>query len=264
VDELFATSNDGTRLRLVRAGAGESIVLVHGTMGGTGDWFAVLPGLSADFEVTAFDRRGRGESGDGPDYAIEREIEDVLAVIDASNPPVHLIGHSFGAVLALLVAASAGERIDKLVLYEPPVGEADKSGDISLDELDVAVAAGDLDAAVRIFAAMANITDDELRLLRRNERVWADMRDAVRTVGREIRAARVVLPVDDHVLGSIPAETLVLLGSEQDHPTYDGVRSLADRLPSGSLAEVPGHHLAFVFEPDAFAKTIRAFLAGAA
>ena len=233
-------------------------------MGGKGDWFAVLPKLSTDFEVTAFDRRGRAESGDGPEYAIEREIEDVLAVIDASNPPVHLIGHSFGAVLALLVAAQASERIDKLVLYEPPVGEAQTSGEMSLDELDTAVAAGDLDTAVRIFAAMANVTDDELHSHRGIDRVWAALRDAVRTAGREIRAAKAVLPFDDHVLGSIPAETLILLGSEQDHPTYNGVRSLADRLPSGSLAEVPGHHLALLFEPEAFAETIRAFLAGAA
>jgi pimeloyl-ACP methyl ester carboxylesterase len=259
--ELFVTSKDGTRIRLVRAGAGDSIVLVHGTMGGKGDWLAVFPRLAADFEVTAFDRRGRGESGDGPEYVIEREIEDVLAVIDASNPPVHLIGHSFGAVLAMLVAARASERIDTLVLYEPPVGEANTSGQLLLDELDRAVAAGDLDAAVKIFAAAAGITDGELRAHRDNDRVWAALRDAVGTAGREIRAATAVLPVDDHVLCSISARTLVLLGSEQDDPTYNGVRSLAEQLSSGSVATIPGHHLALIFEPDAFVTTIRSFLA---
>lgn len=264
MDELFVTSDDGTSLHLVRAGAGESIVLVHGTMGSKEDWFVVMPSLLADFEVTAFDRRGRGRSGDGPEYAIEREIQDVLAVIDASNPPVHLIGHSFGAVLALLVAARASERVDTLVVYEPPVGEVTPAGDELLDDLDTALATGDLDTAVRTFAAMANITGVELQSHRSNDRVWARLQDAVRSAGREIRAAKAVLPLDNHILGSIPASTLVLLGSEQEDATYSSVSQLAEQLSCGRLGRVPGHHLALVFEPDAFARTIRSFLAGTA
>lgn len=258
---IFITSEDGTRLRLVRAGGGKPIVLVHGTMGSKGDWFEVQRRLSAGFEVTAFDRRGRGDSEDGPDYSIEREIEDLLAVIDASEPPVHLIGHSFGAILSLLVAARAGDRIEKLVLYEPPVGGDEPAANELLDELDSLVAIGDLDAAVKIFAAMANITDHELQTNQTNERVWANLRDGVRTAGREIRAAMSVLPIDKDVIESISVPTLVLMGAEQDSPSYKGVRGLADQLPFGSFEQVPGHHLALVFAPDAFVATIRSFLA---
>jgi pimeloyl-ACP methyl ester carboxylesterase len=229
-------------------------------MGGKGDWFEVSRRLSADFQVTAFDRRGRGDSGDGPGYSIEREIEDVLAVIGASGPPVRLVGHSFGAILSLLVAARAGDRIERLVLYEPPVGVGQPAADTWLDELDRVVATGDLDSAVRRFAAGAGITDAELQTIGGNDRVWAGLRDAVRTAGREIRGARAALPIDEGVLESISVPTLVLLGDEQDHPTYDGVGRLADRLPVGRLEHVPGHHLALVFAPDAFVAVLRSFL----
>jgi pimeloyl-ACP methyl ester carboxylesterase len=262
-DPIFVTSEDGTRLRLVRAGRGEPVVLVHGTMGGKGDWFEVVRRLAADFAVTAFDRRGRGDSDDGPDYSMEREVEDVLAVIDASEPPVHLIGHSFGAIVSLLVAARASDRIGKLVLYEPPLGVEEPAAEEWLDALDTKVAIGDLDAAIKSFAAAANITDRELQTMEGNDRVWAGLRDAVRSAGREIRAAKVVLPIDEGVLGSISTPTLVLLGAEQDHPSYDGVDRLAEQLPFGTLRRVPGHHVALVFAPDAFVSTIRAFLAAA-
>jgi pimeloyl-ACP methyl ester carboxylesterase len=259
---FFVTSDDGTRLQLVRAGAGKPVVLVHGTMGSKDDWFEVTRRLSDDFEVTAFDRRGRGDSEDGPEYSIEREIEDVLAVIDVCGRPVHLVGHSFGAVLALLVAARAGDRIDKLVLYEPPIS-TEPAADNSLEEqLDTMVAAGDLDGAVEIFAGAVDVTDDELQTNQSRDRVWANLRDAVRTAGREISAAKSVLPIDRLVLEAISVPTLVLLGAEdQDSSNYSGVSALADELAFGRLEQVPGHHLALVFAPDAFVATVRSFFA---
>jgi pimeloyl-ACP methyl ester carboxylesterase len=259
---FFVTSDDGTRLQLVRAGAGKPVVLVHGNRGSKDDWFEVTRRLSDDFEVTAFDRRGRGDSEDGPEYSIEREIEDVLAVIDVCGRPVHLVGHSFGAVLALLVAARAGDRIDKLVLYEPPIS-TEPAADNSLEEqLDTMVAAGDLDGAVEIFAGAVDVTGDELQTNQSRDRVWANLRDAVRTAGREISAAKSVLPIDRLVLEAISVPTLVLLGAEdQDSSNYSGVSALADELAFGRLEQVPGHHLALVFAPDAFVATVRSFFA---
>ena len=131
------------------------------------------------------------------------------------------------------------------------------------EEESLPVELGFLIAAVRAFAAAANVTDDELQTNESNERVWERLRDAVRTAGHEIRAAKSVLPIDKGVLASIHVATLVLLGSEQDHPTYNGVKDLADQLPLGSLGLVPGRHLALVFAPDDFAAAIRSFLASA-
>jgi len=80
----------------------------------------VLPALEERFTVYAVDRRGRGESGDSDEYAIEREFEDVVSVVDSIREPVNLLGHSYGA-LCSLEAALLTSNIRKLVLYEPPI-----------------------------------------------------------------------------------------------------------------------------------------------
>jgi pimeloyl-ACP methyl ester carboxylesterase len=252
-------SRDTTRLRLVRAGGGEPVVLVHGTAGSKGDWSAVTRLLSERLAVTAYDRRGRGDSGDGPEYSIDREIEDLLAVIDDCGAPVHLIGHSFGAIVCLLATADAGEQVRDVILYEPPLGLRDVH-ERWLAESEAQIEAGDLDEAVKRFAAVANITADELAAIARIEPAWASLRDGVRQAPREIRAARSVLPIDTRILDSITAPTLVLIGEETEHAAYAGVRELAADLRFGRLEQVPGRHLALGFAPDALATVATRFI----
>jgi len=111
------TSADGTTIAYDRAGAGEPVVLVAGAFS-----YRRYPGqvklaelLSARFTVYNYDRRGRGDSGDTQPYAIEREIEDLAAVIGAAGGEAHVWGLSSGAVLAL-EAAAAGLPIRKLAV----------------------------------------------------------------------------------------------------------------------------------------------------
>jgi pimeloyl-ACP methyl ester carboxylesterase len=117
---FHVTSADGTRIAYERSGSGPPLVLVHGSLNDHGIWAAVAPALAQHFTVYAMDRRGRGESGTSSEPELERQFEDVLAVIDAAGAPVDLIGHSFGAHCALGAAAMAPERVKHLVLYEPP------------------------------------------------------------------------------------------------------------------------------------------------
>jgi pimeloyl-ACP methyl ester carboxylesterase len=74
-------------------------VLVHGTGADHRRWAPILPAFEARFTVYAVDRRGRGASGDAPQYAIDREVEDVVASVDGIGGPVDLVGHSLGALL---------------------------------------------------------------------------------------------------------------------------------------------------------------------
>jgi pimeloyl-ACP methyl ester carboxylesterase len=117
-------SKDGTPIAWFESGSGPALVLVHGTTADHARWTPVLEDLEARFTVHAMDRRGRGASGDGPTYAIEREHEDVAAVVDAiaerTSEPVFLLGHSYGA-LCSLEAALLTTNVRKLVLYEPPI-----------------------------------------------------------------------------------------------------------------------------------------------
>ena len=104
--DMTIVSADGTELATRTSGRGSPIVLVHGAIGDL-DTFALIEGpLAERHSVWVYSRRARGGSGDGPDYAVQREVEDVLAVVAATGDRVHLVGHSNGAAYALLAAGA--------------------------------------------------------------------------------------------------------------------------------------------------------------
>src|SRR5207253_10380171 len=117
---LETKSKDGTRIAFARSGDGPPLVLVHGTTADHTRWAPILGELEARFTVHAMDRRGRGGSGDAQDYSLEKEFDDIVAVVDSIGEPVHLLGHSYGA-LCSLEASLLTKNIRKLVLYEPPI-----------------------------------------------------------------------------------------------------------------------------------------------
>jgi pimeloyl-ACP methyl ester carboxylesterase len=120
-EEVAVCSPDGTRIACWRSGSGEPLVLVHGTTADHRRWARVLPHLEAHFTVFAVDRRGRGASGDARDYRIEREFEDVVAVVAAIGGPVTLLGHSYGGICAM-EAALRTSAVRRLILYRRPGG----------------------------------------------------------------------------------------------------------------------------------------------
>src|SRR2546427_4442320 len=114
------TSKDGTKIAYDRLGNGPPVVLVCGGSVDRMSNAGLAAVLASDFSVINFDRRGRGDSGDKPPYAVEREIEDIDAVVDAAGGSACLYGTSSGAALALEAAARFGGRIARLALWEPP------------------------------------------------------------------------------------------------------------------------------------------------
>ena len=120
----MVTSSDGIRIAFERSGSGSPLVLVHGSTADHTRWTSILPGLERRFTVLAMDRRGRGASGDAQKYSLEREYDDVAAVIRAAGREVDLFGHSFGALCAMEAALNV-DNLRRIVLYEPsfPVGE---------------------------------------------------------------------------------------------------------------------------------------------
>ena len=116
----YVTSADGTRIAYERSGSGPPLVLVHGSLNDRNIWAFVLPAFQQHYTAFAMDRRGRGESSPSGEHALERQFEDVVAVINAAGEPVDLIGHSYGAQCALGAAALARGKVKRLVLYEPP------------------------------------------------------------------------------------------------------------------------------------------------
>jgi pimeloyl-ACP methyl ester carboxylesterase len=114
-------SRDGTRIAYEQSGDGPPVILVDGALcsRAMGPMASLATLLNERFTVFRYDRRGRGESGDTQPYAVEREVEDIAALIDAAGAPVCIYGASSGAALAL-EAANRGLAIKSLALYEAP------------------------------------------------------------------------------------------------------------------------------------------------
>jgi pimeloyl-ACP methyl ester carboxylesterase len=122
-DQPTVLSGDGTPIVTWRSGHGLPLVLVHGTAADHSRWAPVLPAFGSTSPSSRW-TAAAGLSGDAVDYALDRESEDVVAVVEAAGEDVNLLGHSHGGVCAL-EAALLTKRIHKLVLYEPPVGFLD-------------------------------------------------------------------------------------------------------------------------------------------
>lgn len=114
------TSKDGTSIAYDRSGAGPALILVGGALSERSAWAPVAKLLAPHFTVVAYDRRGRGDSGDTAPYAVAREIEDIEALIDDAGGTAFLHGQSSGAVLSLEATVRLPEKVQKLSLYEPP------------------------------------------------------------------------------------------------------------------------------------------------
>jgi pimeloyl-ACP methyl ester carboxylesterase len=258
----FATSADGTRIAFQRQGTGEAILLVHGTMGSTEAWALVAPLLSERFTVVAMDRRGHGESEPGPSHSMRGEAEDVMAVIDAVGTPVHLVGHSGGARVALVVAPLS-DRLVSLVLYEPPIAVHHAPADLG-DRADALIRAGDRDAAVEAFLREAACAlDEEIAIMRSMPPVWESVTANAENGPRDIQTFNAE-PIDVEGLRSVTVPTLILIGGDQDAPVYlDGLDEIENALPHARRQALPGQrHFANAFTPDAFAEALTSFVAG--
>lgn len=137
-DTFAVTSRDGTTIAGSVGGKGPPVVLVHGASGSDFSWALVRP-FEERHTVYAIQRRGRGNSGDGTDYSVQREGEDVAAVVDSIGQVAGLVGHSFGANCCL-EASLLTTNLTRLVLYEPAV--AWPIDEPALRKVDALVAAG--------------------------------------------------------------------------------------------------------------------------
>ena len=144
------TSSNGCRIAYERFGSGPPLVLVGGAFSSRATGAAVAGDLGSAFTVYCYDRRGRGDSPDQPEYAPEREIEDLTAVIEAAGGDAFVFGQSSGGALTLETAA-AGARIRALVVNEPPFTGTEGSSRRTGDRLAELVATGHPDQAVELF-----------------------------------------------------------------------------------------------------------------
>lgn len=233
------TSKDGTAIAFDRSGKGPAVILV----GGAFQHRAIDPKtaqlaelLAQKFTVYHYDRRGRGDSGDTLPYAIDREIEDVDALMKDAGGSAFLFGMSSGALLALH-AASHGLAVKKLALYEPPLNGASAGADYGrrLDDLLSQGRRGDaVELAMRTFGA-----PPEAVAGMRQMPVWSVFESVAPT-----------LAYDNAIMGdgTVPAAeaktvhipVLVLDGGASPPPMRNAAQALADALPNAARGTLEG------------------------
>lgn len=257
---MTITSADGTQLAARCSGHGSPLVLVHGANGDLNTFALIEDALARHHAVWVYSRRGRGGSGDRPGYALEREVEDVRAVLAVAGDGAHLVGHSGGAIYSLL-AADEGTLLSSLVLYEPPL-HFERLDPSLIDRVQVALDAGDPDGALEILFPAIGVTDTEAYVLRSVESVWRRLRQGVRLVPRELQTG---VQAIDRLNPLVPPEipTLYLYGEKTDASVFPTADEVAELLPRAHLHCLPGQrHLAFGFDPTPFAQAILQFTTG--
>jgi pimeloyl-ACP methyl ester carboxylesterase len=240
-----ATSKDGTTIAYTQIGQGPPIILVDGAFcyREFGPMPKLAPLLAERFTVVYYDRRGRGESTDTKPYAVEREIEDIRALMDAVGGSASLVGLSSGAALAMRAAAS-GLAVRKLVVYEPPFAEKGAPGPLPPDrmaEIKAHVAAGRRSDAVKTFMRMVGVPAIMIPLMRLIPGVWSKLVGVAHTLPYDFAAladasAERPLPKElSQAMASIKAPTLALLGGKS--PPYMGhaVKIVATTVPGARM-----------------------------
>ncbi|MGQ0551243.1 MAG: alpha/beta fold hydrolase [Armatimonadota bacterium] len=253
-------SNDGTPIAYQRSGKGSPLVLVHGTTADHTRWSLVLAALEQHFTVYAMDRRGRGESGDAEPYALEREFEDVAAVVNAAGSRVNLLGHSYGALCAM-EAALRTTHLNKLVLYEPafPVEGIETYPPGAEEKLQALLKQGDRDLLlVTFFRDTVHVSEKEIARLRA-EPAWQARLAAAHTVVREMADADYVFDPDRFRRLAVP--TLLLLGENSPSVLKKPTERLASVLPNSHVVVMPGQgHIAMTTAPELFLREVIVFL----
>lgn len=250
-------SRDGVDIACWISGHGPNLVLVHGVSADHTRWPQVLPRLEEHFTVCAVDRRGRGGSGDSPDYSIEREFDDIAAVCDSFEAPVHLLGHSYGGVCTL-GAALRSSNIDKLILYEPSIdlGQPLAPPD-AIRRMEEMIEQGDLDGAmVTLFRDVVEVPEPQIATLRADAS-WQGRLASAHTIVRELSAE---IPAASH-FRDVTTPTLLLTGEISPRVEIDSARAVHDALPNSRIVEMPGQgHIAMTTAPDLLVDEIERFL----
>ena len=239
------TSKDETKIVYEKVGTGPAVILVTGaTM--TRVSFAVLAKLlSSSFTVYYYDRRGRGESSDTLPYSVEKEIEDIDALIDSAGGSAYLYGISSGACLTLLAASKLGEKVTKLAMYEAPYDEAEGAKEIwhaYRTNLQNALSSGDMGGAVVLFMKLVGVPNDMIEGMKKSP-MWPGLEKVAPTLAYDAACMGEDRSVPIEIAKNVTARTLVMDGgaSKQTMPfTYDSAEKLAKAISNAKRKTIEG------------------------
>jgi pimeloyl-ACP methyl ester carboxylesterase len=239
-------SKDGTPIAFDQSGQGPAIILVAGATATRLAAASLAAALTPHFTVFAYDRRGRGESGDTAPYAVEREVEDLEALITEAGGSAFVFGHSSGAVLALEAARLLPTKITKLAVYEPPFIIDDSRPPAPEDympHLIELVSSGRRGEAVEYFMTEVVGVPAEMVAQMRQSPMWPGLEEVAHTIaydgtimGNTMRGDP--LPLRKWAAVTVP--TLVMDGGVSHVFMHHGAQELANILPDAQRRTLEG------------------------
>jgi pimeloyl-ACP methyl ester carboxylesterase len=231
-------SADGTAIAYERTGTGPALILVDAALGfrGFGPMGELAGLLSGDFTVVTYDRRGRGESADTLPYAVDREVDDLAALIEEAGGSALIYGFSSGAVLALH-AAARGLPIPKMALLEPPIPleNQPEEGDLGAEIAEM-VAAGRRGDAVDHFNRSIGVPEEMVAGMR-DAPSWPTLEKAAHTL---VYDTQITSSITNELMSSITTPTLVVGSEASGDYLSSSARTVADTLPNGRFRALKG------------------------
>jgi pimeloyl-ACP methyl ester carboxylesterase len=240
------TSADGTSIAYETIGSGPPLILVDGALGYRALGFSrkLAEELAAGYTVYSYDRRGRGESGDTQPFAVEREVEDIAALIEEAGGSAHLYGISSGAALAL-EAANRALPIERLALYEIPFVLDDTREPMDPDYLpkvERAIAAGKPGDAVKHFMRLVGVPGPFVAVM------------PLMPMWKKLKASAHTLPYDKAALGDtgsgrplptdrtsgVTVPTLAIAGGKSPEWLRNSMVSVANAIPTAEYRTLDG------------------------
>ena len=262
-----ATSADGTTIAYEVSGSGPALVLVDGAMchRELGPSRGMAAALAGSFTVCAYDRRGRGGSGPGSTtYTPEREVEDMVAVVEAVGGHAHVFSASSGAALAL-EAARQGAPLDRLIAYEAPfvVDDTRPPNDPRLPErVQEMVDRGRRAEAVRTFLRTVGVPSPVVALMHLMP-AWRRMTAIAHTLPYDLSMVvphQQGRPLPEGCYDAVTAPTLVLAGGRSPAWMRHAQAAVAAAVPDSRLETLPGQ--THMIKPAAVAPVVTEFLLG--
>jgi pimeloyl-ACP methyl ester carboxylesterase len=250
------TSKDGTAIAFDRYGSGPALILVggafqHRVIDPKTAQLAEL--LRRDLTVFHYDRRGRGDSGDTLPYAVEREVEDIAALIDEAGGRAYLFGMSSGGALALTAVAS-GLSVPKLAVYEPPF-QVEESGRSTMqsygEQLFALLSEGRKGDAAALAMTTFGAPPEAVEGMRQAP-VWATFESVASSLAYDAAVMGGDSSMPTETAASVSVPTLVIDGSASPPWLGQAADALADVLPNAQRVTLEGqtHDVAMdVLEP---------------
>jgi pimeloyl-ACP methyl ester carboxylesterase len=238
------TSADGTKIVYDTRGAGPAVVLVDPALNTrwSGSKPELADALAQQLTVYCYDRRGRGDSGDTLPYELEREIEDIDALIEVAGAPVFLYGFSSGACLAFEAALRLGTKVTKLALYEPPYDDdpaAQSAWRQYRSALSEALSAGRRGDAVAAFMRRVGMPAEQIAGMRQSP-FWPSAEAIAPTLAYDAAAMGEHATVPTDRASRLDAPALIAYGTASFPFMATTARALSDAMPRGESYALDG------------------------